>query len=438
MNAVRSALWLVMLAVFVGGAPVGAAQTAGDAPLPLDLRDRTFDAVWTTVRDQVYDPGLVGAAWDSVRAVYAPRVAEAETNETLHLLLSAMVGELDRSHVRVDPPHRATRFEALAAPRGAADPGTGLQFDVVEGEIVVVDVAPGSASEAVGVCVGDVVRAVDGQDLEALREAHLQATPALEHMAETFLAVRAVLHGLDGEPGAPVRLSLDSGSGRHEVEVVRQRRPTPTAVTWRREGDVGVVRVPLFFHGTGAAFGAALDSLDEVRGLVIDLRGTPGGLASELGAIAGAQHGGGGSLGTVRRREPGTDRVTEHPLWFTGQAGAYGGPVVVLVDGSTASSAEVMAAGLQSTGRARIVGRQTVGAVLPMGQVPLPSGGMLRLPVAEIRPPDGRVIEGVGIEPDVVVARSIGGLRAGRDEDLDAALGLIREAGRSPGAGSAP
>ena len=74
------------------------------------------------------------------------------------------------------------------------------------------------------------------------------------------------------------------------------------------------------------------------------------------------------------------------PLGFRGRDDAYGGPLVVLVDAHSANSAEVLAAGLQATDRARVVGSRMAGAVLPLGQVPLLTGGMLRLPRAEFWP----------------------------------------------------
>ena len=427
---IRTVVWLVVvwgvLAVRAEAAQPAAPDTlVADAEVSLALRQRTFDVVWTTVRDRVYDPALVGATWDSVRVAFRPRVAGAATNDAFHLLLSEMLAELERSHFRVDPPHRAERFEASAAPRGAVDPRTGLLLDVVEGAVVVTDVASGSAGEAAGVRPGDVVRAVDGRDAAELREASRRLVPAIGHMGETFLATRATLQALVGDAGEPVRLSLDTPLGRRDVEVVRSPDRASTAVSWRRVGDVGVVRIPLFFHDTAATFRAALDTLRDTRGLVIDLRGTPGGLGDVLPHVAGALHRRGGSLGTIRQREPATPRVRSHRFHFHGRRDAYTRPVVVLVDGASASSAEVLAAGLQATGRALVVGRRTVGAVLPMGQVALPTAGMLRLPVAEYRPPDGRVLEGVGVVPDVVVSRTIMALQAGRDEDLEAALQLI-------------
>jgi len=114
--------------------------------------------------------------------------------------------------------------------------------------------------------------------------------------------------------------------------------------------------------------------------------------------------------------------------WQLGSAN-YRGRVVVLVNGSTGSAAEIFSAVLQDHGRATLIGRRTAGAVLASWYYWLPDGGQLQLSREDYVAPKGRRLEGAGIVPDVVVERTLAEMRSGRDWDLEAALQVLRGGG---------
>jgi carboxyl-terminal processing protease len=159
-------------------------------------------------------------------------------------------------------------------------------------------------------------------------------------------------------------------------------------------------------------------------GVVIDLRQNPGGETISLGITIGEFFERSVNCGTFITRSGSRSMKNS---WQIGSAG-YRGKVVVLVDGPTGSAAEIFAAVLQDEGRARIVGRKTAGAVLASWYYWLPDGGQLQLSREDYIAPKGRRIEGVGLEPDVVVARTLADLRAGRDRDLEEALRILNGA----------
>jgi hypothetical protein len=269
---------------------------------------------------------------------------------------------------------------------------------------------------------------------------------------------------------------------------VLPRDSTPRAprrdVSWQRlPGGHGLIRIRTFLdespHGT-RALRAAFDSLRASSGLIIDLRGNPGGsivLADELAAAVsttaidvgafvlrrGYERLGAGRVSrlataSLPRLTIGDsvrasnffaliDKLGGAAVYVTkaGGASAYTGPLAVLIDRATASTAEGMAVGLQESGRAVLIGERTAGAMLAAASRPVGQGWALTLPLADFWTIGGRRPEGVGVAPDVIVANP---KRQPRDEAVRAAEAWLtartvgtaarRGAGVDHGAGRSP
>jgi carboxyl-terminal processing protease len=163
------------------------------------------------------------------------------------------------------------------------------------------------------------------------------------------------------------------------------------------------------------------------EGVVIDLRGNPGGVAGMVMGIAGHFMKERKPLGVLKTRT-GELRLVANPRTVNtaGQTvEPYGGPVALLIDPLTVSTSEIFAAGLQSAGRARVFGQTSAGQALPAMAVRLPNGDVLMHVVADLTAPDGRRVEGQGVVPDVMVPLTKKDLLAGRDAVLEAALNWI-------------
>jgi len=128
-------------------------------------------------------------------------------------------------------------------------------------------------------------------------------------------------------------------------------------------------------------------------------------------------------LGTLTHRDHQNALVVEQSL----DAQPYTGPVVILVDEGTASTAEIFAAGLQEAGRAKVVGGLTLGQALPSVIEALPGGAILQYVVADFKTPKGVALEGRGVIPDQLVVETRSALQAGQDPALEAALQLLRQ-----------
>ena len=185
-----------------------------------------------------------------------------------------------------------------------------------------------------------------------------------------------------------------------------------TTVTWRDlTHDVGYIRVGSFPDNIAEAIGWALQREGGHAGVVLDLRGNPGGIVDSVDATAGAFLPVGTLLSSAHGR---WNLFPVRQFKADAQSGVtYHGPLVVLVDGATSSGAETLARALQYYHRATIVGTHTAGKVMGVEvEMPLADGGLLRVATLDVTGPDGRRLEGRGVSPDVIASTRAGQLHA--------------------------
>jgi carboxyl-terminal processing protease len=314
------------------------------------------------------------AAWAAsppLRSAGAPRLI-AETFE-------AVFGHLDPFSRYVTPE------EAQAArERRTGEAGLGLRLAPPRSGAgtVIVAVNPDGPAAAAGLRVGARVFAIDGVALRG-RDA----------------GVAAGL--LEGPAGTAVTLLADTGRGRREVTLTRAL-PIGSPVAVERIDDTLVLRIPSFTAQTDRQVSAAvLTALADrpPRAILLDLRGNRGGLLSQAAAVADVFLNDGEAFRTVGRH-PDASRI-----YATGRPDLSEGlPLVVLVDGRTASSAEILAASLADRGRAAVLGTGTTGKGLVQLVVPLPDGGELLMSWSRLVMPAGWPLQGVGVVPGLCTA----------------------------------
>jgi len=419
-----------------GGGPV-----LLQAQLPPGLGTETFDAAWTLVRDNHYDPEMGGLDWEAVRAELRPRAAAASAPEDLRTILSEMLGQLGDSHFAVIPEASADAFES-APSHGGGDNEPGVLLRWIDGQLVVAGVREGSPADRDGVRTGWIVLAIAGTSVDSLAAKVRSGAPLGQE--ERHLALWMPMNArarLAGAEGSVVQLhlrdALDEG-----LTLELQREPPPgVAVTFgdlsipRLEVDhrvvtfedgrrIGVLRLSAWFPPALEQVSAAMDVLRDLDGIVLDLRGNPGGLAALAMGIGGHFVGETASLGTLTTR----DAVLRFPVNPQRVAAdgrrvePFKGPLAVVVDPLTASTSEVFAGGMQALDRARIFGEPTAGQALPALVSGLPNGDRLLHAVADFTAPDGSRLEGRGVIPDVAAPLTRAALLAGHDPALDAAV----------------
>ena len=270
--------------------------------------------------------------------------------------------------------------------------GVGLLLEEAPGGLLqVVKVIEGGPAEAAQVEVGERIVSVDGQSVANL--------PADEVVAR-----------VRGPEGSVVRVGFEGGSkGPRELQLTRARLELPVIEHELLDDGTGLITLQEFADDTGARVRAAVQDLvgRGAKGIVLDLRGNPGGLLDEAVSVASVFIED-GPIVSVKERDL--------PLRVSHAEGkAYAGvPLVVLVDKGSASASEIVAEAVRSRGRGRVVGTTTFGKGTVQVVRPLEDGGGVKFTIAEYRGPEGEVIEGKGVQPHVVV-------EGGAEEQLAAA-----------------
>jgi carboxyl-terminal processing protease len=277
------------------------------------------------------------------------------------------------------------------------------------GALLVGEVHPGSPAESAGLQPGAELVSVAGLPVAGRSSADVAAA-------------------LRGPAGTVVEVIQRSGGVERAAVLTRAEVSEPIVTLRARADGVAVLTVTAFSQGAGAQVRAALAEArasDGPEGIVLDLRGNRGGLLDEAVEVAGAFLAPGPVVSYERRGQPDRQLASE-------AAGDTTTPLVVLVDGATASAAEVVVAALQDRRRAVVVGAQTYGKGVVQEPIRLSDGSSMELTVGRFRTPGGRTIDGVGVEPDVLLSASAGPA-AGEQRAVEVLDGL--SAGRTTASG---
>ncbi|HEX2657399.1 MAG TPA: S41 family peptidase [Polyangia bacterium] len=419
-------------------------------------RRAIVEAVWRTVREKHFDPTLGGVDWDAVRRRYEPMALAAPDDAAFYRTLNDMVGELGQSHMMVTGPGASDDDGAEPAATGTesdkpsevGDPG--LIVRAIDHKLVITAVRPNSSAAKHHLAPGFVVTAIGGRPAEAVAAQRRSLRP----VEERFAIRRAILHRLQGPAGTKVTLDyLDNADKPGQVILERD----PPAGPARQIGYLPPLHPEAHItetNGVGViAFNVfLLDPLmDEIKrgvdrfvahnakGVILDLRGNPGGLGAMAIPVASEFVSAPTTLGSmVMRDATRTDAVTTFAQTFVAQPSLgrkpFLGPLVILTDEGTASASEILAAGLQEAGRARVIGDSSLGAVLPSVVAQLPHGAVMQVVVADFKTPKGILLEGRGVQPDQRVLETRAAFRDGHDPVMEAALAAIATRGpnRSP------
>ncbi|MER3403586.1 MAG: hypothetical protein C4337_09970 [Armatimonadota bacterium] len=395
-----------------------------------EQRMEVFQFVWEEVRNSHYDPKLGGVDWNALREAFIPRIRSATTDSEFYNLLNEMLSKLGQSHMGVIPPG------VYVAGRGGRVDLTGRQVglvvQLVEGRPVVVRVVQGSPAMRAGIPAGSELLRIDDTDAQSVLDA--VRTRPLSVREERMQVQIAFAERLSGAPGSKVQVCYRDLEGQERtVELIRDAPrsevaqfgslpPIPTYIEARRlPGNIGYIAFNAFMPSLMKQIPEIIRSMRETRGLIIDLRGNIGGVGLMAGGVAGYLVDKETPLGTMYLRS-GTYGIVAYP-----QQGAYRGPVVVLVDEVSISTAEIFAGGLQEAKRATVVGRPTPGMALPSKVIELPHGGLLQCVIANFETPSKRRIEEVGVQPDVPVELTRAMFRQSEDPILQKALEILQE-----------
>ena len=399
----------------------------GPASLTQAQRLQAFDAVWNTVEERYHDPAYNGVDWKAVGARYRPLALAAPDDDAFWDVLDRMAGELHDSHTRVESPRQVQlreRDEAITL---------GFVFAPVEGHLAVTSVDPESDAWWAGVRPGMLVTAIGGVPAPAAYEKLLAETrSASTARARHFNVIRKLMNGPEG---STVAFTFERADASH-FDAVLPRRVVPHR---HREihrvlpSGYGYLRFTQWSIGLTTRAIAGLETLKKTPGLVIDLRGNPGGSVYAVNSMLEKFFAKPTQLGrtTTRSGRPvsmflGTVDIIKLERDVPGDPDAYRGPVVILVDGLSASGSELFAGTMQATGRAQVVGEPSCGCLLGfLGYARIPGGAELAYSEVGFVLTNGKQVEGEGVIPDRIVPHTLEDLRVARDRPLEEAQALL-------------
>ncbi len=326
---------------------------------------------------------IFGDVFERVRAQY---VTPPKEDQLIENAINGMLSSLD--------PHssymNAKDAEDMRTQTRGEFGGLGIEVTMEDELVKVITPIDDTPAARAGVLAGDFISKIDGADVRGLK---------LEEAVEK----------MRGAVNTPIKLTLIRKGADKPIELTIMRDVIAVrAVKSRVEGDVGYLRVISFTEKTYDDLEAAITKIkkevpeDKLKGYVLDLRLNPGGLLDQAINVSDAFLERGEVVSTRGRNEDETRRFNATPGDDTD-----GKPVIVLVNGGSASASEIVAGALQDLRRATVLGTRSFGKGSVQTIIPMGDAGALRLTTALYYTPSGKSIQGTGITPDITVEQPL-------------------------------
>lgn len=323
---------------------------------------------------------LFSDAYEKVRENY---VRPVQDQELMSGAIEGMVSSLDPHSSYMDPKAYADMQVTTKGEFG----GVGIEVTMEDGLIKVISPIDDTPAAKAGIKTGDYIAAINGDSIQGM-------------------GLNDAVDKMRGPAGSKITLTVLRQGEKKPLDIALVRAVVRVqSVKFRKEGDIGYIRITSFTEETGPGLEKAIKELKKqipaIKGYVIDLRNDPGGLLDQAVQVSDDFLTKGEIVSTRGRNPDDTQRYDAKPGDL-----ADGKPVVVLVNGGTASASEIVAGALQDHKRATIVGMTSFGkgsvqTILPLGE----GGGALRLTTARYYTPSGRSIQAEGIVPNISVAQ---------------------------------
>ena len=368
---------------------------------------KVFDAMWESVNRKYFDVRFNGIDWGAVRERYRPLAEKAESREALLLVLRNAIGEMNTSHLSIKLAVSRREFERQVGQKINRQQDNlvltlGFEIAKINRQYVVTAINEGSSAHAAGIQPGWVLTHFDGKAL---------AANDFEWGGE-FSEGKTVLVRLQDNQRQEKNVTL-----RYDWLVEKTER-----VSRMLEGNVALIRFSRFSAGTDKWLEHEMNQAHKAQGMILDLRGNPGGYTSVLTACLNHFFAKEIVFGEFSERGH-----KDHHLRIKGaKEKAFTLPLVVLVDGKSSSCSEMFAAAMQETGRGKVIGRRTAGAVLASVSERLPEDFWLDIAIWDYKTARRRRLEGVGLEPDITIPLTLEDIRQQRDADIERAREILK------------
>ena len=337
---------------------------------------------------------LFGDVFEKIRSDY---VEKPDEQKLVEAAINGMLGSLDPHSSYMD----AKSFRDMQVQTRGEFGGLGIEVTQEDGLIKVVTPIDDTPASRAGILSGDIISAIDGENVQGL-------------------SLNQAVDKMRGAPDTSVTLKILRGSNKDPQDIKLTRAVIQIkSVRERQEGDdIGYIRITQFNEQTFEGVRAAIQKFQndipaaKFKGYILDLRNNPGGLLDQSIAVVNCFLDRGEIVSTRGRNADETMRYNARPGDLS-----KGKPVVVLINGGSASASEIVAGALQDHKRATILGTRSFGkgsvqTIIPLGQ----NNGAVRLTTARYYTPAGRSIQAKGIDPDVTVLQDVPDDLKGKDD----------------------
>lgn len=398
----KSYLWvLVIVATFVFGFFLGQSNVESDDTQIITKTSDTLASIFSN--SQNIDTKLFQEVWDTLHGEYIDKT-KIDDSKLYYGSIYGMVAALGDPHTTFMDPDSFQEFQSDL--KGEFS-GIGAEIGRKNNMIMIIAALPGTPAEKAGLKSGDRILAVDKKDV-------------------VDLSADQVVSFIRGEKGTKVTLSiLSKGENTaKDVTITRDKISVPS-VSYQKENDIAVIKITSFNDDTSKVFENTARKIlnDSPKGLIIDLRGNPGGYLDKAVDLAGYWL----EPGQVVVREEFADKSRNLEHKAAGSISLRKFKTVVLVNEGSASASEILAGALQDYNIAQLVGQKTYGKGSVQQLIDLRSDSALKITVAKWLTPMGTSIEPDGITPDELVELTIDDYNNDQDPQMDKARELINK-----------
>ena len=372
------------------GAVLGACLVTLATKMPVFPAGTAHAAASDTYRNL----NLFGDVFEKIRSDY---VEKPDEQKLVEAAINGMLGSLDPHSSYMD----AKSFRDMQVQTRGEFGGLGIEVTQEDGLIKVITPIDDTPASRAGILSGDIISAIDGENVQGL-------------------SLNQAVDKMRGAPDTSVMLKILRGSNKDPQDIKLTRAVIQIkSVRERQEGDdIGYIRITQFNEQTFEGVRAAIQKFQndipaaKFKGYILDLRNNPGGLLDQSIAVVNCFLDRGEIVSTRGRNADETMRYNARPGDLS-----KGKPVVVLINGGSASASEIVAGALQDHKRATILGTRSFGkgsvqTIIPLGQ----NNGAVRLTTARYYTPAGRSIQAKGIDPDVTVLQDVPDDLKGKDD----------------------
>lgn len=356
-------------------------------------------------KEQTVDFGIFWQVWDTLNTNHIDRPLDAQ--KLIYGAVSGMVASVGDDYTSFFPPTQNTVIKStLSGAYEGIGAELGFRYKGNEKQLIIISPLDGSPAQKAGILPGDSILGVDGE-----------STVGVE--------LSTAVSKIRGASGTEVTLKIQrDGNEPKDIKIVRGQI-VAKSVSWKDLGDgVGYIRLSRFGDNTIEDWSTAITQLTtqmpNLKGVVLDVRGNPGGYLTAAVYVASEFI----PSGTVLYQESADGSLMEEDVVRPGLLTKI--PVVVLIDDGSASASEIVSAALRDSGRAKLVGIKSFGKGTVQSSVDFKDGSSLHVTVAKWLTPKKEWVHKVGITPDVVVERTEEDVLNGKDPQLDKAKEMVK------------